>query len=209
MTDDAAHAFRDSFDEFVDRIALLGALNGLSQLILKLTIPGVPDFYQGTEFWDLSFVDPDNRKPVDFQSRINEMEREASRIEVGKFGGVMSNDTKAALMRHMLKLRNTHSSLFTDGSYEPIEVLGHDSNRIIAFARVLGSQAIIVATARHFSSITRGGREWPPADTREATLRLDRFADLHDALDNKAKNPLGKFVMHDDFPGMILSGSVR
>ena len=61
--------FLDSFDGFARRTALLGALNSLTQLVLKATMPGVPDFYQGTETWDLSLVDPDNRRPVDFAAR--------------------------------------------------------------------------------------------------------------------------------------------
>ena len=62
-------AFLDSFEAFARRAALLGALNSLTQLALKATMPGVPDFYQGTELWDLSLVDPDNRRPVDFAAR--------------------------------------------------------------------------------------------------------------------------------------------
>ena len=61
--------FLASFGEFAARTALLGALNGLSQLALKALLPGVPDFYQGTEFWDLALVDPDNRRAVDFATR--------------------------------------------------------------------------------------------------------------------------------------------
>ena len=61
--------FLDSLETLARRVALLGALNSLSQITLKATMPGVPDFYQGTEFWDLSLVDPDNRRPVDFAGR--------------------------------------------------------------------------------------------------------------------------------------------
>ncbi len=65
----APAGFSNSFENFARRIALLGALNSLTQLVLKTTMPGVPDFYQGTETWDLSLVDPDNRRPVDFAAR--------------------------------------------------------------------------------------------------------------------------------------------
>ena len=61
--------FLGSFKKFAERAALLGALNSLSQLALKVTLPGVPDFYQGTELWDLSLVDPDNRRKVDYAAR--------------------------------------------------------------------------------------------------------------------------------------------
>src|SRR4030095_2893314 len=63
--------FLSSLETLARRVSLLGALNSLSQITLKATIPGVPDFYQGTEFWDLSLVDPDNRRPVDFKQRAS------------------------------------------------------------------------------------------------------------------------------------------
>src|SRR6202162_209765 len=65
----ASAEFLDSLETLAQRVALLGALNSLSQIALKATMPGVPDFYQGTEFWDLSLVDPDDRRPVDFKAR--------------------------------------------------------------------------------------------------------------------------------------------
>jgi (1->4)-alpha-D-glucan 1-alpha-D-glucosylmutase len=61
--------FRSSFDPFQKKIAGLGALKSLGQLVIKITAPGIPDIYQGTELWDLSFVDPDNRRPVDYDLR--------------------------------------------------------------------------------------------------------------------------------------------
>jgi (1->4)-alpha-D-glucan 1-alpha-D-glucosylmutase len=70
---DRSHSARfiDTFEAFARRTALIGALKSLTQLVLKAMMPGVPDFYQGTEFWDLSLVDPDNRRPVDFQARAS------------------------------------------------------------------------------------------------------------------------------------------
>ena len=76
ILDPAASAeFLDSIGTLAKRVALLGALNSLSQITLKATMPGVPDFYQGTEFWDLSLVDPDNRRPVDFAARAAALPR--------------------------------------------------------------------------------------------------------------------------------------
>ena len=88
------------------RIALLGALNSLSQLTLKATMPGVPDFYQGTEFWDLSLVDPDNRRPVDFAARADVL----ASVETPDWGSLVQNwpdgHLKLAWTRHLLKLRD-------------------------------------------------------------------------------------------------------
>ena len=105
-------------------MALLGALNSLSQLTLKATLPGVPDFYQGTEFWDFSLVDPDNRRPVDFAARAGAL----GTMEQPDWGQLTkdwpSGHVKLAWTRHLLKLRTELPDLFTDGDYASLEVTG-------------------------------------------------------------------------------------
>jgi (1->4)-alpha-D-glucan 1-alpha-D-glucosylmutase len=97
--------FLNSFEALAQRIALLGALNSLSQMTLKATMPGVPDFYQGTEFWDFSLVDPDNRRPVDFSERAAVL----ARVENPDWDGLVQSwpdgHLKLAWTRHLLKLR--------------------------------------------------------------------------------------------------------
>ena len=93
--------FLEQLASFVKRAALLGALNSLSQLTLKATVPGVPDFYQGTELWDLSLVDPDNRRPVDFSQRSanswrNQRERSRIRSELGRWNRQAGLDAASA-----------------------------------------------------------------------------------------------------------------
>ena len=98
--------FLDSLETLARRVALLGALNSLSQITLKATMPGVPDFYQGTEFWDLSLVDPDNRRPVDFAERAAVL----ASVETPDWDSLVQNwpdgHLKLAWTRHLLKLRN-------------------------------------------------------------------------------------------------------
>jgi (1->4)-alpha-D-glucan 1-alpha-D-glucosylmutase len=152
--------FLSSFDAFAQRTTLLGALNSLSQLALKATLPGVPDFYQGTEFWDLSFVDPDNRRPVDFPARAKMLE--AGAADWAELVADWSTGRiKFALMHRLLELRRDRSEILQHGNYQPIDVTGHHRENVIAFSRAWEDQQIVVAVGRHFAPLTRGGRDWP------------------------------------------------
>lgn len=152
--------FIASFANFAGRTALLGALNSLSQLTLKALLPGVPDFYQGTEFWDLSLVDPDNRRPVDFAMRANEL---AQKPEDWPALAASWRDgrIKIALTQRLLQLRREHSELFRRGNYEPLAVSGAEAEHVIAFSRTWKRQQLIVAIARHFAPLSDGGHHWP------------------------------------------------
>src|SRR5262249_24384026 len=106
--------FLKSFGAFAARTALLGALNSLSQLSLKLTMPGVPDIYQGTELWDLSFVDPDNRRPVDFKTRAALLGQLASVSDWHRLAETWQDGAiKLALLRYLLGVRGKFRDVFT------------------------------------------------------------------------------------------------
>jgi (1->4)-alpha-D-glucan 1-alpha-D-glucosylmutase len=160
LDDKISAEFLSSFRQFSERTTLLGALNGLSQLALKLLLPGVPDFYQGTEFWDFSLVDPDNRRPVDFATRSKELDRGppdwTDLAQHWRDGRV-----KFALTRRLLQLRRDHAGLFRRGDYQSLPVTGRDAGHVIAFARTLKREQLIVAIGRHFGALTDGGRQWP------------------------------------------------
>src|SRR5207244_2618256 len=114
-------AFLESFHAFARRVALLGALNGLAQLTVKATIPGVPDFYQGTELWDLALVDPDNRRPVDFAARRTALAALAAEPDWRALQACWQDGRiKLALTRRLLALRNALAQLFRDGEYVPV-----------------------------------------------------------------------------------------
>jgi (1->4)-alpha-D-glucan 1-alpha-D-glucosylmutase len=129
-------------------------------LVLKATAPGVPDFYQGNEFWDLSLVDPDNRRPVDYAARRDALPLLdlASALTRWREGWV-----KLWLIERLLTLRNRQPALFASDSYEPLTVTGAAAQHVIAFRRTSGDEAIIVIVTRLLSQIVRGelGTFWP------------------------------------------------
>jgi len=174
-------AFVEAFDAFARRLALLGALNGLSQLVLKLTMPGMPDIYQGTESWDLSLVDPDNRRLVDFEAR-REALAAISREPLALPADWRDGTVKLALTRRLLQLRAAAATLFSDGGYEPLGLSGRHAGHAVAFARHLGGEAIIVVAGRHFAALTDHGRRWPQPSAFDASLDLGRYRAVEDAL---------------------------
>jgi (1->4)-alpha-D-glucan 1-alpha-D-glucosylmutase len=149
--------------------SLCGMYNALSQTLLKTTSPGIPDFYQGSELWDLSLVDPDNRRPVDFALRRRHLE------ELGKKEGETGTldlarelcDTmgdgriKLFLIRQALGFRSARRQLFEEGSYLPLEVRGERSDHVCAFERRLGETAVIVVTPRFFTRLIQSPEERP------------------------------------------------
>ncbi len=115
-------AFLEDMTTFVTEIAPAAAANGLAQVALRYAVPGVPDLYQGTETADLSLVDPDNRRPVDYARLQASLKRETP--------------AKMALIQRLLVLRREHPAVFANGSYEPIAISGARADRAIAFRRV-------------------------------------------------------------------------
>lgn len=185
-------AFLASFEAFVARTDLIGALNSLAQLTLKATIPGVPDFYQGSEFWDFSLVDPDNRRPVDFAARERALAELPAEPDWRELGTRFSDGhIKFALTRRLLALRGERPDLFSNGIYEPIEVEGPHARHILAFARVLRRYAVIVVVARHLAPLTDGGRRWPTDFDLQATLKLDSFSSADNFLSPSTTFPGG------------------
>jgi (1->4)-alpha-D-glucan 1-alpha-D-glucosylmutase len=180
---DRSAAFIASFDAFTRRAALIGALNGLVQLAVKATMPGVPDFYQGTEFWDLTLVDPDNRRPVDFHARQAVLAAVSSAPDWQTLKHSWHDGAiKLALTRRLLAVRGTFAPLFRDGSYQPLRVTGAHRDHVLAFARSYESAAVIVAVGRHLGQLTSGGREWPHADAWRAAIVTDGLGSLRDLL---------------------------
>lgn len=198
--------FLRSFEEIAQRTALLGVLNSLSQLALKACIPGVPDFYQGTEFWDLSLVDPDNRRRVDFEQRAAvlasvQSENWSALVRDWKEGGI-----KLALTRNLNSLRRRFEKIFTAGLYRPLEVIGPHRDEIVAFARMGGRQAIIVVTARHFGRASNGGRDWPsPAAWPETMVDLQDFSALRPQLGKKLLSPSSSLPIAELFDAMPIA----
>ncbi|TQF33082.1 malto-oligosyltrehalose synthase [Bradyrhizobium sp. UNPA324] len=167
--------FLEALQTLARRVALLGMLSSLSQLTLKATLPGVPDFYQGTEFWDLSLVDPDNRRPVDFGGRHTALKSLADPDWNGLIKSWPDGLIKLAWTRRLLKLRNELADVFAQGDYQPLAVHGTHADHVIAFARRHGRAAAIVVAGRHFAPFTQAGREWPAPEGFDATIDLTGY----------------------------------
>jgi (1->4)-alpha-D-glucan 1-alpha-D-glucosylmutase len=148
-------SFHNTFLPCVEQFARNGAEITLMQTVLKLTLPGMPDIYQGAELWDLSLVDPDNRRPVDYELRqrlLYETEKELERNRGDAMGRFMRSwqdgRFKLAAILTLLALRRERPSLFSEGSYEPISAQGERADEICAFYRQQADASVIVAIAR-------------------------------------------------------------
>lgn len=164
----AKNKFLPLFSAFQSIIIRLGMLNSLSQTLLKLASPGVPDIYQGNELWDFSLVDPDNRRPVDYVHRREMLKTLRENAE--------GNGTQLCheLLKHMedgriklflswktLCFRKSYRDLFRKGSYMPLAVSGTHADRICAFARKWGKQAAVVIAPRLWGTLL-GEAEYRP-----------------------------------------------
>jgi (1->4)-alpha-D-glucan 1-alpha-D-glucosylmutase len=149
------HASLDDFQALACRVAFLGALGSLSQVVLRCLSPGVPDTYQGAALWDLSFVDPDNRRPVDFAARARRLAAlDAAPTGLGvadpaQIAALMrdwpSGEIKLTVLRRALALRAAFPALGA-GSYEPVASHGAHAGRVVAFVRrAEGAFALVVA----------------------------------------------------------------
>ena len=177
---------------FIDRVAAAGALNSLSQTLLRLTVPGVPDLYQGAEFWDFSLVDPDNRQPVDFAARqaaLRAADDPPALLATWRDGRI-----KQAVIARILAFRRETPDLFAAGSYKPLKVTGPEAGHVLAFTRINQSGAILAAVTLHAARMP-GTRTIPlaePAAWGATHLALPpalaRTA-LHNLLDPSARLP--------------------
>ncbi|MBO0661296.1 malto-oligosyltrehalose synthase [Jiella sp. MQZ9-1] len=134
-----------------------GALNSLSQTVIKLCAPGVPDIYQGTEFHDFSLVDPDNRRPVDFETRAAAIE--AGRTTVESLADWRSGALKARILAGGLRLRGAMPEFFATADYLPLEVKGPRADHLVAFARRDQSGRAVVVIAPRLTLALLGGGE--------------------------------------------------
>ena len=131
---------------FVARIAPAGALNGLGQTLLRLTTPGIPDLYQGNEYWDLSLVDPDNRRPVDFPARMATLRSAAAPADC--LDTWQDGRIKQSLIARALHCRARLADLFALGAYQKLETSGPLADHVFAFSRSHGDTAAVVLVTR-------------------------------------------------------------
>jgi (1->4)-alpha-D-glucan 1-alpha-D-glucosylmutase len=177
-TDAKPNSFLRLITEFAQRIAFFGAINSLSQTLIKLTAPGVPDVYQGQELFDFSLVDPDNRRTVDFTlcerilSEIESDEREWADRCGEMLRAWTDGRAKMWVTYRALKARREYRELFDNGSYTPLRTSGAKWQHVIAYERTLGERSVVVAFPRFVHTLMNGeirqplGNAW--GDTRVA-----------------------------------------
>jgi (1->4)-alpha-D-glucan 1-alpha-D-glucosylmutase len=165
---DAGPEFVSSFEKFQEHVSYFGMLNSLSQLLIKLTSPGVPDIYQGNEIWDFSLVDPDNRRPVDFQIRAQMLSSIERRIRNSKgspslhflardlVSNMQNGLIKMYVLYQSLRFRKAHEMLFKNGDYFPILAKGLEKEHVCAFMRKTKNEKCIVIAPRLFVSLLNG-----------------------------------------------------
>jgi (1->4)-alpha-D-glucan 1-alpha-D-glucosylmutase len=164
--------FVQLLDTILPRVRFFGALNSLAQTVLKLTSPGVPDFYQGTELWDLSLVDPDNRRPVDYELRtrllaeMKSIESSDGPLAVCRhtLADLSSGQIKLWVSHKTLALRSELPALFRKGSYQPLELTGGQKQHGVAFLRSYAGRSLLTVVPLFTSTLMHGKTELPLAD---------------------------------------------
>jgi (1->4)-alpha-D-glucan 1-alpha-D-glucosylmutase len=171
LSPSSSNYFLVDFETFQKRISTFGMLNSLSQTLLKITCPGIPDFYQGTELWDLSLVDPDNRRPVNFEIRSKRLAELKKRVEKTRSSlpdlardlvkEWRDGSIKLYVTLKALHFRRENHLLFQEGSYVPLVGSGDLKEHMCAFARRRGEEVVLVAVPRFLTRLVNHPDEMP------------------------------------------------
>lgn len=189
--------FFQDFIVFQRAIAYYGAWGSLAQVLLKTTSPGVPDFYQGTELWNLSLVDPDNRRPVDYETRISllsELQKQEARGLRDLAQGLLTcwedGRVKLFLTYKALHFRREHPELFASGDYIPVDATGPCNQHVCAFARRLDNTWALVAVPRLLARLRSKNQRQPGGGNQQLELPLEL---------PPLEPPLGGTIWSDNF----------
>ncbi len=171
LAHESGSPFRLSLDGFTAKVAHFGRLNSLAQVLFKLTAPGVPDIYQGNELWDYSLVDPDNRRPVDFERRrkvLLEIQERLSRPDAAPralveelLASMPDGRIKLYVTQRALLLRQQKRRLFEQGRYVPVRAMGEHAEGVCAYLRSEGAERVLVAGCIRPVRLTGGRVELP------------------------------------------------
>jgi len=191
--------FLPDFRVFARRVSFFGYLNSLSQVLLKTVSPGVPDFYQGSELWDLALVDPDNRRPVDYQERqglLTHLELQCARVQRHEFlqelcGDISNGAVKMFVMWRLLHFRRDYFRLFEAGRYLPCTVRGSKSAHVCSFARALDAHTVVAVAPRLISKLMNGEERLPQGlgvwgDTSITWPGLQEGSHFHEIFSDRA-----------------------
>jgi len=211
--------FLKEFVPFQKKVAYYGIFNSLSQTLIKITSPGVPDFYQGTELWDLNLVDPDNRCPVDFEKRTaflrdirDKTQTDVLSLITELFSSKEDGRLKLFLICRALQARNEKAEVFQKGAYIPIEVGGRFKDHVVVFARRYGNAWAITIAPRLLTAFMKeeeypfGQQVWD--DTRVVLLKgtptLWKDIITGEAIKSEGTLPINETLKH--FPVALLMG---
>ncbi len=157
---EADNQFIKHFEQFIQPIVKAGMFNSLAQTILKMTAPGVPDFYQGSELWEFALVDPDNRRPVDYTNRqhlLSDLKQKAQEDPGLLISHLMETPEdgriKLYITSQILNFRRQHLALFQEGEYIPLEITGEKAKHVVAFSRTKDQMQIVVAVGRFYNQL--------------------------------------------------------
>ncbi len=198
LTGEAAPAFLPSLAACVRAIAPAGAVNGLAQTLLRVTVPGVPDLYQGADFWDTSLVDPDNRCPVDFAARHRSLR--ALQVHPGhSLAPLLAHWTdgriKQAVLARALGVRAAMPEVFASGRYLPLAVSGSGAAHGLAFAREHAGRWVVAIVPLHAAALLGHATVpvFPAGAWRDTTVCLPA--------------PLASVPLHSAFDGQTVCGA--
>ena len=195
------HPFCNEIEKASEVVAWYGMLNSLSQTILKLTVPGIPDLYQGTELWDFSLVDPDNRRPVDYKHRQQILDEIQKGTATDFFPEWKDGRIKMHIVTRLLHLRRAAPLLFQQGTYSSLYAIGALADSCVAFLREYNSHKLLVIVPR---LTTQLGKPNAAIDWKETTLIIDeKLPGMQDLFTGKTiKASLDSFPLKnlDTFP---------
>jgi (1->4)-alpha-D-glucan 1-alpha-D-glucosylmutase len=202
--------FLIDFERFQKKIAYFGALSSVSQLVLKITSPGIPDFYRGTDVWDLSLADPDNRRPVDFSSRKEMLAALANNSSPRQLLKSWADGRLKLYVTHkLLQFRRAQADLFLQGEYIPLSVRGSRSDHIIAFARRLHDDWCIIAVPRLLAKLGRGKNVWQDTSIQWPDGSPSRWVNILTQEKIFAKEAPAASRLFTTLPCAVLAGTPR
>jgi (1->4)-alpha-D-glucan 1-alpha-D-glucosylmutase len=180
LNERAGERFCADLSEIAEVVAGLGAMNSLAQTVLKCTLPGVPDFYQGTEIWDFSLVDPDNRRPVDYSVRRSLLDSLADADPRQLLRDWRTGRIKLLVIRCLLGFRAKNQSLFRQGDYREVAAVGRRADHVIAFERRHEAQRLLVVVPRlsHALGLWPTDHAWSETFLLAGGQEVDQWEDL-------------------------------
>jgi len=212
--------FIEDFQTFQPKIAFYGIFNSLSQSLLKLTIPGVPDFYQGSEIWDLRLVDPDNRGPVDFDRRLSLLNsvKEYSQKNLNEFikealENSQDGRIKLYLIHETLNLRRRMADLYSKGEFMPLQnITGSKEKNIIAFARRHKNQLAVTIVPRFLFSLVDPGQMplgetiWSDTEIELPDIGSSKWYNVFTGEEINSERSINIATILNRFPVALLTG---